>query len=183
MKTFPLLLTALAVQGAAAAELLTPSGVTLEASTQFFPVANLINDSGLSATPDIGSYTAATHAAASASTAWTTDAPGGGSADYFALNPAAAPVPVVRFDFDEVHEFTDLVYWGYHFNAPNGNEAKAFTLEFSTDGGAVYHSSVSVAASAIQQIGPGDAVLRGRLLREHGPADRDRQLVRGFRRR
>ena len=31
-----------------------------------------------------------------------------GSADYFALDPATAPIPVFLFGFGEIHHFTDL---------------------------------------------------------------------------
>ena len=134
-----------------ASEILTPASTQLLAGTEFFPAANITNGSGLSQPPTLANYTTTSHAAASGSTAWTTEAPGGGSADYFALNPATAPLPVFLFTFLEEHEFTDFIYWGYHFGAPNGNEVKSFTLEFSTDGGSTYHSSLNLNSPAITQ--------------------------------
>ncbi|MEJ6642135.1 MAG: CotH kinase family protein [Akkermansiaceae bacterium] len=135
-----------------ASEILTPTSSQLLASSEFFPAANLTNGSGLSQSPTIANYTTTTtHAAASGSSAWTTDAPGGGSADYFALDPATAPLPVFLLTFTEEHEFTDFIYWGYHFGNPNGNEVKSFTLEFSTDGGSNFSNSISLTSPAITQ--------------------------------
>ena len=128
-----------------ASELLTPFSATLVTGTQFFPAANVRNSSGLSQSPTIDNYQFVTHSAASGSTAWTTNAPGGGSADYFNFGPA----PVFLFTFEETHDFTDLVYWGYHFGNPNGNEGKSFRLEFSTDGGANFGPPTQVISPAI----------------------------------
>ncbi len=133
------------------ADLITPGSATLEASSEFFPAANIANDSGLSGAADEGNYTTITHAAASGSTAWTTDAPGGGAADYFALDRGLAPLPVFTLSLDTVYRLTDLVFWGYHFNNPNGNESKTFMLEFSQDGGGTYPQMVTVSSPAITQ--------------------------------
>ena len=122
-------------------EMLSPVGTTLQAGTEFYPAQNISNGSGLSSTPTAGNYLTISHSSANSSTAWTTEAPGGGGADYFALNPASAPIPVFLFTFSESHNFTDFIYWGYHFGNPNGNEAKSFTLEFSDDGGTTFPAS------------------------------------------
>ena len=130
-----------------ASEILTPTDTTLLTGTEFFPVANLTNGSGLSASPTIDNYQTVTHTSASGSSAWTTNAPGGGSADYYNF----APPPVILFHFEETHQFSDLVYWGYHFGNPNGNEGKSFRLEFSEDGGATFSSSVDLVSPAISR--------------------------------
>ena len=134
-----------------ALEIITPASSQLLAGTEFYPAANITNGSGLSGTPTGENYATITHSAASGSTAWTTDAPGGGSVDYFALNPATAPIPVFLLRFTEEHEFSDFIYWGYHFGNANGNEVKSFTLEFSTDGGSTFDSSVSLTSPSITQ--------------------------------
>jgi|GEM_PF-1103248 len=132
-----------------ATEIIAPASTQLLAGTEFFPAINLTNGSGLTQIPTISNYRTTTHAAASGSTAWTTDAPGGGAADYFALSQASAPLPVFLLTFAKEHDFTDFIYWGYHFGNPNGNEAKSFTLEFSTDRGSTFPDSISLNAPAI----------------------------------
>ncbi|CAN5435222.1 hypothetical protein BH23VER1_BH23VER1_10050 [soil metagenome] len=144
---------ALAPPAVAAPGLVTPAAVRLEAGSEFegaWTVSRLIDGSGLSGEPGIANYTAIDHAAASAAVAWTTDAPGGGGADYFALDPAVAPWPVLVFGFDRAYAFTDLVIWGYHFGSANGNESKAFELEFSVDGGRSYGAPVTVSSPQLQ---------------------------------
>lgn len=128
-----------------AAEVITPSSTSLTTGDQFFPAANVSNGSGLSATPNISNYQDVTHTAASGSTAWTTTAPGGGSADYFNFGPD----PVFLLRFNETHDFTDLVYWGYHFGNPNGNEGNSFRLEFSINDGATFGAPIEVVSPAI----------------------------------
>jgi hypothetical protein len=129
----------------AASEIITPSSTNLVTGTEFFPAANVSNSSGLSRSPTIDNYQDVTHSAANGSTAWTTNAPGGGSADYYNFGPA----PVFVFTFDKTHDFSDLVYWGYHFGNPNGNEGKSFRLEFSTDGGANFGPPIDLGSPAI----------------------------------
>jgi len=135
-----------------ASKILTPSSSLLLAGTEFYPAANITNGSGLSAAPTAENFSTITHAAASGSTAWTTDAPGGGSADYFALGEASAPTPVFLFEFAEAHEFTHFIYWGYHFGRANGNEAKSFTLDFSEDGGNTFVRSLDLTSPAISTL-------------------------------
>lgn len=137
-----------------ASELLTPTSTQLLSGTEFYPAANITNGSGLSTPPTVENYPTVVHSAASGSTSWTTDAPGGGSADYFALPPATAPRPAFLFTFPDIHDFTDFIYWGYHFNNPNGNEAKSFTLEFSSDGGNTFPDSLDLVSPAISQGAP-----------------------------
>ena len=132
-------------------EMLSPTVTTLQAGTEFYPAQNISNGSGLSSTPTAGNYLTISHSSASSSTAWTTAAPGGGGADYFALNPASAPLPVFLFTFSDSHNFTDFIYWGYHFGNPNGNEAKSFTLEFSDDGGTTFPASVELRSPALSK--------------------------------
>lgn len=129
----------------AAGEIITPSSNSLTTGTQFYPAANVSNGSGLSASPTLDNYQSVTHSPASSPTAWTTNAPGGGSADYYNFGPA----PVFLFTFSDTHDFSDLVYWGYHFGNPNGNEGKSFRLEFSADGGTSFGPPVDVTSPAI----------------------------------
>jgi hypothetical protein len=159
----PLLLV-LSVAAARAAEVLvTPVSVTAALAFTppspgigFFPVGNLINNSGLSATATITNYTAVTHAAASSSTAWTTDDPAPGGGDWFA--EGNAPV-VLTMMLGDTYDLTSLVYWGYHFGSANGNEARAFTVAFSTDGGQTWGSSVNVARPANSLVASAAATL------------------------
>jgi hypothetical protein len=127
------------------AEIITSSSTALVTGTQFYPAANVSNGSGLSATPTAENYQSVTHFAANGSSAWTTEAPGGGSADYYNFGPA----PIFLFSFNDTHHFSDLVYWGYHFGNPNGNEGKSFRLEFSVDGGSSFGAPVDVTSPAI----------------------------------
>lgn len=130
-----------------AKDLIRPDTVRLLTGTEFFPVRNLTNGSGLSSSPTIDNYDTMTHAAASGSTAWTTNAPGGGSADYYQF----APAPIILFSFAETHQFSDLIYWGYHFGAANGNEGKSFRLEFSEDGGDSFGPAIEVTSPTISR--------------------------------
>lgn len=145
----PLALLGTAIIAGGAPVLVTPTGVSAALTFTppspgigFFPVGNLINNSGLSGSATISNYTTITHAAASSATAWTTDDPAPGGGDWFA--EGNAPVALV-FPLSGLHDLTALVFWGYHFGSGNGNEARAFTVEFSTDGGATYPASVNVA--------------------------------------
>jgi hypothetical protein len=133
----------------AAVTLITPTSASAALSftpptpgINFFPVGNIVNDSGLSGAATIANYTTITHGGASASTAWTTDDPAPLGGDWFAEGnaPVAITMPLGGNYF-----LTDLVFWGYHFTTPNGNEARAFTVEFSTNGGASYGASANVA--------------------------------------
>ena len=116
---------------AQAQQLVTPTDIaSATIANDFYPVANLFNDSGLNISPTIDNYTTVTHAPASGSTAWVTTA---GGADYYAN--AANPSPVLTCALDGTYALTDMVVWGYHFGNPNNNEARDFTVGFSTDGG------------------------------------------------
>jgi hypothetical protein len=143
----PLALT-FSVTTAGAATLVTPTSASASLTFTpptpgigFFPLGNIINNSGLSGAADAGNYTTITHAAASDTTAWTTDDPAPGGGDWFA--EGNAPVAIV-LGLDGAYTLTDFVFWGYHFGAGNGNEARAFTLDFSTDSGATYGPSVAI---------------------------------------
>jgi hypothetical protein len=120
-----------------AREWITPTSVTTNVP-EFFPSANLINGSGLPPGLGVANYTTAIHAAASGGTAWVTTAPG---VDYYAT---AAAHPVLTLGLGGLYQLSDLVVWGYHFGSPNNNEAKSFTLEFSTDGGNTFANPVSL---------------------------------------
>lgn len=134
--------SAITMGSAHAAVLITPTGLTnVSGVSEFFPAINIINNSGLSGAADIANYTTVTHAAAGAGSAWTTDdvPPAGG--DYYAQGGTAA---IFTLTLDQTYALTDFVFWGYHFNAANGNEGREFTLSFSTDGGATFPTSTTV---------------------------------------
>ena len=97
----------------------------------FFAANNVINGSGLSAVPTGANYTSVTHAAADSGNAWVTNAPG---SDWYAV--PGAPNPTFVFQLGATQTLKGMASWGYHFGSGNGNEARAYTLEFSTDGGA-----------------------------------------------
>lgn len=103
-----------------------------------FPAGNLIDGSGLSTTPTGTNYVTVTHAAASGTTAWVTQAPG---ADWYAV--PGAPNPTFVFNLGSSQTLKGVATWGYHFGSGNGNEARAFTLEFSNDGGATWSAPTS----------------------------------------
>jgi hypothetical protein len=132
---------ALATSSTRAQTLVTPTGITFAGTAvEFFTdETNLINGSGLSAVPAISDYTTVTHAAAGAANAWVTTNPAG-AGDFFPVGQTV----VFNFTFDRPYRFTDLVFWGYHFGAANGNEARRFELAFSTDGGASFLPPVIV---------------------------------------
>lgn len=142
MKPVSLCYGVLSVAPLLANELITPSSLTTNGVSEFFPAENIINDSGLSATPDISNYETVEHVAASATTAWTTNNPNG-AGDYY-LAGAEGQLPVFTFTLSELSTLSALVFWGYHFDTPNGNETREFVVEFSRDGGNNYPDSVTV---------------------------------------
>ena len=50
--------------------------------------------------------------------------------------------PVLTFTLPGTFDLTAAVLWGYHFGQLHNNEAKAFTTEFSSDGGTTWHTPV-----------------------------------------
>lgn len=141
-----LLFSSLTLATACADLLITPTGVTTNGVSEFFSATNLINNSGLSATADATNYTSITHTAASATTAWTTNNPNGVGDYFLTTNPGT--LPVFTFTLPEVTNLNQMVAWGYHFGASNGNEARKFLVEFSEDGGTTYPNSVTVESPA-----------------------------------
>lgn len=138
-------------------ELITPTGLTTNGIAEFFPAINMINDSGLSAVPDLATYETVTHAPASATTAWTTNNPNG-AGDYY-LDGAEGQVPEFTFTLPEVSTLNALVYWGYFFSGTNGNEAREFVVEFSSDGGNTFPETVTVAPDLGDLAGTGAKTL------------------------
>jgi hypothetical protein len=122
--------------------LITPTGLTTNGIAEFFPAENMINNSGLSADPEITTYESVTHLAASATTAWTTDNPNG-AGDYF-LEGSEGQVPEFTFTLPELSTVSALVYWGYFFSGTNGNETREFVVAFSRDGGTTFPETVTV---------------------------------------
>jgi len=103
----------------------SPVDARVLAGTSVFPVANLINKSGLSG-PD-----PQVHSGAGAN--WATEAPG---PDYFATNE---PAPVLWFDMGADTSMAGFAVWAYTFptgdpqNSFQGNSLKDFTLAFAAE--------------------------------------------------
>jgi hypothetical protein len=129
--------------GAYPQSLLAPSTIAhTGTAVEFFAnEANLINGTGLSATPVIANYPTITHASAAAANAWVTTNPNG-AGDFFL--GATPPTVVFQMGFSQTFRLSDFVFWGYHFGAANGNEGRRFELEFSNDGGVTYGSPIPV---------------------------------------
>ncbi len=155
MKILPIIIAGSALIGTIhAAQIITPTSSTATLASgagtpgvNLFPAANLVDGSGLSAPPTIATYTTVTHGQASATTtAWTTDDPAPGGGDWFGEDPGNRDI-FITLPLAQTYSVTDLVFWGYHFGGPNGNEAREFTVEFSTDGGSNYTTSTIVASA------------------------------------
>ncbi len=131
------------------AGLITPTGVSFSGSdpgtTEFFPLTNIVNGSGLSGVATESNYTTITHSGASATTAWTTNDPAPGGGDYFVDGPGN---PVVTFTLDQEYALTDVVIWGYHFGTANGNELTGFDVAVTGSGGSSMASGLTRAISA-----------------------------------
>ena len=130
MRTLTTALLALLAPSLHAQEaLITPTAITSSTSaSDLYPVANLINGSGLSGTPTLAAL--GTYAAANNTVAWVTR---DNLPDYYA-GAGALPAPVLTCTLPGVNSVSELVVWGYHFGSANGNEGKAFAVAFSTDG-------------------------------------------------
>lgn len=155
-----LLLPLAASAGTIVVQPVSVSSSTNSASAPFgpdlYPAGNLINGSGLSAVPTGANYSSVTHANASSTNAWVTVAPG---ADWYAV--PGAPNPTFVFNLPSTTQLKGVASWGYHFGSGNGNEARIFTLEFSTDGGTSWSAptapitrGMSSAAAAISAFAP-----------------------------
>lgn len=125
-------------------QLITPTSLTTNGVSEFFPAINLINDSGFSEPVNALNYQSVTHSAANNTVAWTTDNPNG-AGDYF-TSGAEGILPVFTFTLPASSTVNGLVYWGYHFNAANGNETREFLVEFSNDGGTTFPESTMVSS-------------------------------------
>ena len=117
------------------------SGVTSSTSaTDFYNVNNLIQGSG-AGFDNTAPYNAI--AGAGSSFLWTTNAPNGGTGDYFANS---TPSPVLVFDLGSSVPLFEINIWNYLVN--NGNGTKSFNLRFSnstTFSGAAVESFSGVA--------------------------------------
>lgn len=104
-------------------QIVTPVSTEVVAGTEWWAADNLIDGSGLSATPTLENYRTVTHADATSENAWLTTSPGWGR-DYFLDREE----PVIRLGlpstgFDFVGwDLEELVHWGYPGGAP-GHEA------------------------------------------------------------
>ncbi len=131
----------------ARAELITPTSATSSTSgTDFYTVAHLIDNSGLTGPP----YGQTTHAGSGGGNSWVTD---DHVPDYYPTLPA----PVLTFDLGGMYNLTDTVLWNYSIT---GNAAKDITVEFSTTGtGGSFGSPVQIVAP--QAAGPAHMVSLG----------------------
>lgn len=128
----------LTVHGVASPDsLLAPAAISTSTASDLGPVDRLIDGSGLSGTPTPSSL--GTHTPSDSGNSWiTAGVPSPG--DYFAANPA----PVLTCTLPPgTHYLSELVLWGY---GGNPNEAKAFSVSFSTDG-VNYGTPVSVSTT------------------------------------
>ncbi|YCM43029.1 hypothetical protein V2O64_17110 [Verrucomicrobiaceae bacterium 227] len=144
--TLRLLLSSLALVTASAHadQIIAPSQVTTNGVPELYPAINLINSSGLSAPVNDLNYETITHHDASSGGAWATNNPNG-SGDFF-TSESEGPLPILTFTLPGTSTVNGLVYWGYHFGVANGNEARAFFLEFSRDGGNTFPDSTTLSS-------------------------------------
>lgn len=107
--------------GAQAATFYSIAGVTSDtAATDFFPADRLIEGAG------VGFDAAEPHNRTSTLT-WVTNAPNGGTGDYFA--PTPTPSPRLVFDLGSPVSLSEISIWGYADT--NANGAIAVDLRFS----------------------------------------------------
>jgi len=134
------MVVAMAIGVAEAQELVVPATVVSStAATDYYPAINLINGSGLSATPTVATLGTVTHANAGAGSTWVTAAAG---PDWYAV---AKPPPVLTLGLPREFSLNALVIWGYPVVArPSNNEAKTVVAEFSSDGGTTWSGAVTL---------------------------------------
>ena len=142
--------------------LVTPNNIDSSTSdSDFADSSQLTDDSGLSETPTGVNYETLAHDIVDAFNSWGTADPGGPGSDYFASGSRAE----LTFDFDdEILSLTDLVVWGYSDGGMNNSEAKAMTVEFSTNSGDTYYDSVAVAHDGRTGVNPETISLGGTFL-------------------
>lgn len=156
MKTTIVSLLGLSACVSHAVILVTPTSLSNDSGvSEFFALGNIIDNSGLSGPADFSNYATVTHAAASGTTAWTTNNPNGAGDYFLAGNEGTAAI--VSFNLGGSFEVSDFVFWGYHFGAANGNEAREFSFEFSNDGGGSFGAPV-VVSNDLGTYAIGDAV-------------------------
>jgi len=125
------------VASSAHAVLITPTGVTLNAGAEFFPISQVTDNSGLTAPFDL----TVTHAASGGGNSWVSD---GSGPDYF----TAGVVPVMTFALNNLFSIDEANVWNY-FQAGNGNQARDITIEFSAGGiGGVFGNATSITLAA-----------------------------------
>ncbi|MCA9246691.1 MAG: PEP-CTERM sorting domain-containing protein [Planctomycetales bacterium] len=106
---------------------ITPTGVAVNTGSEFFPVGQIIDNSGLSGPPFDPT---STHASSGSNVnSWVTNAPGGGGSDYLAV---AGPA-VLTFDLGGTFALAEVNVWNYA-QSNGGNQARDITLTFSNSG-------------------------------------------------
>ncbi|MEN8774082.1 MAG: PEP-CTERM sorting domain-containing protein [Akkermansiaceae bacterium] len=114
------------------------SGVTSDtAASDFFPASSLIEGAG------VGFDSAEPHNRISGST-WVTNAPNGGSGDYF--NPLPGTAPRLVFDLGSPVPLNEISIWGYA--DANGNGLISADLRFSNS---TSFSGAAISISGITQ--------------------------------
>ena len=119
--------------------LVTPATITQTQGDTYsgYAPGNLIDGSGLSATPTAENWESVAHPWGGGQSAWSTNATG--SPHYF--SNSSNPQPQFELDLGGSHTLTGLVIWGAE---DLENEAALFEVSFSTDGGVTYVGSVTV---------------------------------------
>lgn len=149
MKKNIILISLVTASAHAASLMITPTAITYtslpnQELTGLENETNIINGSGLSATPTVGNLTSVTHDSVTgmlSGNAWATIDPGIAGGDFFADGGNA---PVFTIDLGSTYSVTDFVIWGYHFTVKNANHPKNINLEFSTNGGISYGSPLAI---------------------------------------
>ncbi len=119
-------------------QLITPVSIQQVAGSAQggFVAERLIDGSGLSAPPMLGSLAAVTHSSQSSSATFWMAGTGGADGPYHFDGSRADPV--FEIDLGGLFDVKALLVWGAGAAADGGSGAAAFGLEFSADGGMTY---------------------------------------------
>ena len=139
-------------------ELIVPTSLVRSPLSQHtdeagYDISHLTDGSGLSVVPTLANFSTVTHDPVTSANAWVTVAQGGVDEDSYSTGSS----PRLNALFPSVRYHKGIVIWGYHFSGTNGNEAKDFTVFFSTDGGTSFVGSETV--TSVTPLGAGAARL------------------------